>query len=64
MLNYVNIYLFCVVAPNVFRQRDYYIERERETTFVVALEGGPHPGGVVHPPNPRGWLLEEARAIR
>jgi len=23
---------------------------------VVALEGGPRPGGVVHPPNPRGWL--------
>ena len=21
---------------------------------VVALEGGPQPGGVVHPPNPRG----------
>jgi len=29
----------------------------------VALEGGPQPGGVVHPPNPRGWLLGEVQAI-
>ena len=27
------------------------------TYSVVALGGGPQPGGVVHPPNPRGWLL-------
>ena len=29
----------------------------------MALEGGPQPGGVVHPPNPRGWLLGEEQAI-
>ena len=31
--------------------------------IVVALRGGPQPGGVVHPPNPRGWLLGEVQAI-
>jgi len=31
---------------------------------VVALRGGPQSGGVVHPPNPRGWLLGEAQSIR
>ena len=31
---------------------------------VMALEGGPQPGGVVHPPNPRGWLLGDTQAIR
>src|SRR6185437_9019559 len=30
---------------------------------VVALGGGPQLGGVVHPPNPRGWLLGEVQAI-
>jgi len=30
---------------------------------VVAQEGGPQPGGVVHPSNPRGWLLGEVQAI-
>ena len=30
---------------------------------VVALRGGPQPGGVEHPPNPRGWLLGEVQAI-
>jgi len=36
----------------------------RASDLVVALEGWPQPGGVVHPPNPRGWLLGEALAIR
>jgi len=31
---------------------------------IVAQGGGPQPGGVVHPPNPRGWLLGEVQAIR
>ena len=31
--------------------------------IVVALERWPQPGGVVHPPNPRGWLLGEVQAI-
>jgi len=31
--------------------------------IVVALRGGPQPGGVVHSPNPRGWLLGEVQAI-
>ena len=31
---------------------------------VVAQGGGPQPGGIVHPPNPRGWLLGEVQAIR
>ena len=31
--------------------------------IVVALRGGPQPGGVVQPPNPRGWLLGEVQAI-
>ena len=30
----------------------------------MAQGGGPQPGGVVHPPNPRGWLLGEVQAIR
>jgi len=30
---------------------------------VVALERGPQPGGVVHPPNHRGWLLGEVQTI-
>ena len=30
---------------------------------VVALEGGPQPGGVVHPPNPRGWIPREEQSI-
>jgi len=29
----------------------------------VALEGGPQPGGGMHPPNPRGWLPGEVQAI-
>ena len=29
----------------------------------MALEGGPQPGGVVHPPNPEGWLPGEVQAI-
>ena len=29
----------------------------------MALEGGPQPGGVVHPPNPRGWLPGDVQAI-
>jgi len=33
------------------------------TDIVVALGGGPQPGGVVHPPNPRGWLPGEVQAI-
>ena len=35
----------------------------QERVYVVALEGGPQPGGVVHPPNPEGWLLGEVQAI-
>ena len=31
---------------------------------VVTLGGGPQPGGVVHLPNPRGWLLGEVQTIR
>ena len=31
--------------------------------LVVALEGGPQPGGVVHLPNPEGWLPGEVQAI-
>ena len=30
---------------------------------VVALGGGPQPGGVEHPPNPRGWLLGECKRL-
>ena len=30
---------------------------------VVALRGGPQPGGVVHPSNPRGWLLGKVQGI-
>jgi len=30
--------------------------------IVVALEGGPQPDGVKHPPNPRRWLLGEVQA--
>ena len=29
----------------------------------MALGWGPQPGGVEHPPNPRGWLLGEVQAI-
>jgi len=29
----------------------------------VALEGGPQPCGVVHPPSPEGWLPGEVQAI-
>ena len=29
----------------------------------MALGGGPQPGGVMHPPNPRRWLLKEVQAI-
>ena len=29
----------------------------------MTLEGGPQPGGVVHPPNPEGWLPGEVQAI-
>ena len=29
----------------------------------MALEGGPQPGGGMHPPNPRGWLPGEVQAI-
>ena len=35
----------------------------RTAPDVVALEGGPQPGGVEHPPNPRGWLPGEVQAI-
>ena len=31
---------------------------------VVALERGTQPGGVMHPPNPRAWLLGDTQAIR
>ena len=34
------------------------------TSPVVALGGRPQPGGVMHPPNPRGWLLGDTQAIR
>ena len=34
-----------------------------ENNFVVAQGGGPQPGGVVHPTNPRGWLLGDVQAI-
>ena len=32
-------------------------------SIVVALEGGPQLGGVVHPLNPRGWLPGEVQVI-
>ena len=35
----------------------------RTAPDVVALGGGPQPGGVVHPPNPRGWIPREEQAI-
>ena len=34
-----------------------------ESGIVVALERRPQPGGVVHPSNPRGWLLGEVQTI-
>ena len=42
---------------------------QRETTKskpmhpIVALEGGPQPGDVVHPLSPEGWLPGEVQAI-
>ena len=35
----------------------------RTAQDIVALEGGPQPGGVVYPSNPRGWLPEEVQVI-
>ena len=36
-------------------------EEARMTGVVVY--GDPQPGGVVHPPNPRGWIPREEQAI-
>ena len=34
----------------------------RTAPDVVALRGGPQPGGVMHPPNPRRWIHGEVQA--
>ena len=38
-------------------------KKEKKNQGVVALEGGLQSGGVVHSPNPRGWLLGEVQVI-
>ena len=54
--------LGCICAIQVFKA--WATEgAEGQRQRVVALEGGPQPGGVVHRTNPRGWLLGEVQAI-
>jgi len=56
-----SIFYFCP-SVSVFVGSRFRIYESRNDVFpsVVALGGGPQPGGVVHPSNPRGWLLGEA----
>ena len=55
---------FKILKPSVIIVlHSLIIHRHGLRPFVVALGGGPQPGGVVHPPNPRGWLLGEVHAI-
>ena len=49
---------------HLLRYKEYAFSHVDTTVeAVVAQGGGPQPGGVVHPPNPGGWLLGEVQAI-
>ena len=65
-------YLLVVVAEDELNLRDEEVSGDlidalrlphgrRQMSWL--LEGGPQPGGGMHPPNPRGWLPREVQAI-
>ena len=48
------------------KSQSSYLKTNKQTNvyiLVMALEGGPQPGGGMHSPNPRGWLLGKVQAI-
>ena len=65
------LHLLVFVAEDELNLRDEEVSGDltdacaspRTAPDVVALERGPQPGGVVHPPNHGGWLLGEVQAI-
>ena len=65
------LHLLIVVAEDELDLRSQEMSEDLANTRALPTDGarcrgswrGPQPGGVEHPPNPRGWLFGEVQAI-